>query len=84
MSPSNGPTGQDLTQLLDRLRPRIARLFERYRVSEPEAEKLVREVLVGIAYRWDRVREREQWVLDALARQVERQVERSSKEPEDE
>jgi len=84
MSPSNGPTEQDLIQLLDRLRPRIARLFERYRVSEPEAEKLVRDALVGIAYRWGRVREREQWVLDLLAKQVGKQAERTSKEPEDE
>jgi hypothetical protein len=84
MSPSNGPTAQDLTQLLDRLRPRIARLFERHRVSEPEAEKLVRDALVGIAYRWGRVREREQWVLDALAREIAKQAERSSREPEDE
>ncbi|HZF08388.1 MAG TPA: hypothetical protein VFE33_06315 [Thermoanaerobaculia bacterium] len=84
MSPSNGPTAQDLTQLLDRLRPRIARLFEHYRVSEPEAEKLVRDALVGIAYRWGRVQEREQWVLDLLARQVGKQAERPSKEPEDE
>jgi len=84
MSPSNGPTAQDLTELLDRLRPRIARLFERHRVPEPEAEKLVRNALVGIAYRWGRVREREQWVLDGLARKLERQAERAAKEPEDE
>jgi hypothetical protein len=73
-----------MAQLLDRLRPRIARLFERNRVSEPEAEKLVRDALVGIAYRWGRVREREQWVLGLLTQQVEKQADRSSKEPEDE
>jgi len=84
MSPSEGPTAQDLTELLDRLRPRIARLFERHRVSEPEAEELVREALVGIAYRWGRVQDRERWLLAVLARGAREHADRSSKEPEDE
>ena len=84
MSLRNGPTAEDLTQLLDRLRPRIARLFERHRVSEPEAEKLVRDALVGIAYRWGRVRDRERWLLDELARGAREHADRSSKEPKDE
>jgi hypothetical protein len=81
MSPHDSPTSQDLTQLLDRVRPRIARLFERHRVSEPEAEALVGEALVGLAYRWKRVRDRERWLLDEIARRVRERKGRASKEP---
>jgi hypothetical protein len=83
MSPSDGPTAQDLAQLLDRLRLRIARLFERCRVSEPEAEQLVCQALVGIAYRWGQVRDRERWLLETLARGARKRVESSAKEPEE-
>jgi hypothetical protein len=84
MSPSDGPSAQDLAQLLDRLGSRIARSFERHRVSEPAAEKLVHDALVGLAYRWGRVRDRERWLLEELARGTQEQADRSSKEPEDE
>jgi hypothetical protein len=84
MSPSDGPTAQDLAQLLDRLSSRIARLFERHRVAEPEAARLVHDALVSLAYRWGRVRDRERWLLEELARGVGENVDRSSKEPEDE
>jgi hypothetical protein len=84
MSPSFGPTAQDLAQLLDRLRSRIARLFERHRVSEPEAERLLHDALIRLAYRWGRVPDRERWMLEELASGTREQVDRSSKEPEDE
>lgn len=33
---------------------------------------MMSEVLVGIAYRWDRVRDREKWVLEALDKEIQR------------
>ena len=81
MSPNDGPTSQDLAQLLDRVRPRIARLFERQRVSEPEAEELVGEALVGLAYRWGRLRDRERWLLDEIARRARETKGRPAEEP---
>jgi hypothetical protein len=84
MSPSDGPTAQDLAQLVDRLRSRIARFFEREGVSEPEAAMLLHDALIRLAYRWGRVRDRERWLLEELARGAREHVDRSSKEPEDE
>ena len=83
MSPSVGPTAQDLAQLLDRLSPRIARSFERHGVSEPEAARLLRDALIRLAYRWGRVRDRDRWLLEELARGAREHVDRSFKEPED-
>ena len=84
MSPSDGPTAQDLAQLLDRSSSRIARSFERHRVSESDAARLLHDALIRLAYRWGRVRDRERWLLEELARGAREHVDRSSKEPEDE
>jgi hypothetical protein len=84
MSPSDGPTAEDLAQLLDRLSLRIARFFERHRISEREAARLLHDALIRLAYRWGRVRDRERWLLEELARGTREHVDRPSKEPEDE
>jgi hypothetical protein len=81
MSSSDEPTRDDLRRLLDRLQPRIARLFERHGVSTQEAERRTAEALIRLSYRWDRVRDRERWLLDALRKDL---AEESSKEPRDE
>lgn len=60
------PTQEDLDRLMRRLRPRIAAMFASRNVSAEEAERLVSEVLIGIAYRWRRVHDRAGWVLKTL------------------
>jgi hypothetical protein len=84
MSSSGEPTRDDLRRLLDRLQPRIARLFERHGVSTQEAEWRTAEALIRLSYRWDRVRDRERWLLDALRKDLAARPEESSKEPRDE
>jgi hypothetical protein len=84
MSSSGEPTRDDLRRLLDRLQPRIARLLERHGVSDLEAERRVREALIRLSYRWERVRDRERWLLDALRKDLTARPEESSKEPRDE
>jgi hypothetical protein len=77
--PSSGkPTRDDLDQFLDRLRPKIARLFERRAVPQEEAERRLREALIRLLYRWDGIRDREAWLLAALKKGI------GKKEPEDE
>jgi hypothetical protein len=44
----------------------------------------VRKALIGLAYQWERVRDREGWLLQTLTREAERCAAGSSKEPEDE
>jgi hypothetical protein len=83
MSSSGEPTRDDLRRLLDRLQPRIARLFDRHGVSPLEAELRVMETLIRLSYRWERIRDRERWLLDTLRKDLAR-TEESSKEPRDE
>jgi hypothetical protein len=84
MSSSGEPTRDDLKRLLDRLQPKIARLFERHGVSALEAERRVTEALTLLSYRWERVRDRERWLLDALRKDLAARPEESFKEPRDE
>lgn len=84
MSSISGPTNDDLQRLLDRLRPRIARLFDRHGVTVEEAESRVADALVRLSYRWDLIRDRERWLLATLEKDLEMHPEESSKEPRDE
>lgn len=83
MPSSDRPTDQDLARLLDRLRPKIIRRLRLSGVPEAEAERMVGEALIGVAYRWDRVRDRERWVLEFFEKEIQRYLEKPEKEPED-
>ncbi|HKH49980.1 MAG TPA: hypothetical protein VKM72_35445 [Thermoanaerobaculia bacterium] len=71
------PTKQDLDQLLEKTRERIAYLFRRHRCSPETATGLLREAVTALAHRWSRVRNREQWLFD----RIETAVLRTVKEP---
>lgn len=83
MPSSDRPTDQDLARLLDRLRPKIIRRLRLDGVSLAEAERMIGEALIGVAYRWDRVRDRERWVLEFFEKEIQRYLEKPEKEPED-
>lgn len=83
--PSSGePTRADLRRLVDRLKPKIARLFARHGVPTKEAEMRVTAALIRLSYHWDRVRDREKWLLTELQDALSMRQEKSSKEPRDE
>ncbi|HEY2295564.1 MAG TPA: hypothetical protein VGM86_33080 [Thermoanaerobaculia bacterium] len=83
--PSSGkPTRADLRWLVDRLKPKIARLFERHGVSGKESEMRVAAALIRLSYQWDRVRDREKWLLTELQDALSLRQEETSKEPRDE
>ena len=84
MSSSGEPTRADLRRLVDRLKPKIARLFERHGVSGKESEMRVTAALIRLSYQWDRVRDREKWLLTELQDALSLRQEKSSKEPRDE
>jgi len=83
MPSSDRPTDQDLAQLLDRLRPKIIRRLRLSGVPEAKAERMIGEALIGVAYRWDRVRDRERWVLEFFEKEIQRYLQKPEKEPED-
>lgn len=80
-SASRRPTKQDLDQLLERTRERIAFLFRRHRCSPETATALLREAVVALASQWGRVRDPEQWLFDRIEKAVLRTANPSSKEP---
>lgn len=84
MSFSGEPTRDDLRRLVDRLQPKIARFFKRHGVPTAEAESRVAVALVRLCYRWDRVRDREVWLLTELKDGLSLRQEKPSKEPRDE
>ncbi len=64
--------------MLDRVYPRVARLFDRRAVSGEEAARLLRDALIRLLYRWNSLRDREGWLLASLKKRI------GKKEPEDE
>jgi DNA-directed RNA polymerase specialized sigma24 family protein len=73
MVPSKGPSGDEpIGELLHRLRPEVERLLASYEIPEPEAAELLQEVLVVLSYRWERVADREAWLLATLRRRCQR------------
>jgi hypothetical protein len=84
MTSSSEPTRTDLRRLVDRLKPRIVRLFERHGVSGKETEMRVTAALTRLSYQWDRVRDRERWLLIELQDGLSLRQEKPSKEPRDE
>jgi hypothetical protein len=84
MPSSREPTGADLRRLVDRLKPKIARLFERHGVSGKESEMRVAAALIRLSYQWDKVRNREVWLLTELKDGLSLREEEPSKEPRDE
>ena len=80
---SERPTKQELDQLLERTRERIAYLFRRHRCSPETATGLLREAVTALMHRWNRVRDREQWLLDRIEKAVRRAENPSLAEPAD-
>jgi hypothetical protein len=55
-----------LDQVTEQVRPDLEALFERHGISQGDAERLLREALVRLAYQWDRIRNRSWWLLDSV------------------
>lgn len=81
---SDRPTGLDLERLLDRVRPRTRTIFRQRQIPEVDAEEMVAEALMEIAFRWNRIRDREHWLLGVLERRARQKADRLQKEREDE
>ena len=66
MRPTDGPSRRELDQVTEQVRPDLEALFERHGISQGDAERLLREALVRLAYQWDRIRNRSWWLLDSV------------------
>jgi hypothetical protein len=80
MSAQTHPTQEDLDRLMRRLRPRIAALFAARGVPAEEAERLMGDALIAIAYRWRRVHDRAGWVMKTLDKKTRPKPEKTQEE----
>jgi len=60
--------GETISALLVRLRGEIELTLATFRLEPGEAEAVLQEVLFMLIYRWDRIGDRELWLLSALRR----------------
>lgn len=76
MVPSKGSSGSEpLAELLRRLQPDAERLFARFRLPAAEAERILHEVTLVLTYRWDRIADKDAWLLATLHRRCQRWAE---------
>ena len=84
LRPTDRPSRRELDQLTEQVRPDLEDLFQRLGISQADAERLLREALVRLAYQWDRIRNRSWWLLDAIEKAARELPNLSPEEPEDE
>ncbi len=69
MVPVGDSRGEEqIVELLRRLRPEIEVILGAFEVPEDDAAEILQEVIVVLAYRWDRVSDSAAWLLVALRR----------------
>lgn len=66
MSSRGSERSRELQELLSRLRPRIVELLKLYEIPSIAAEEIVHDTFVALAVRWDRVSNRETWLLSTI------------------
>jgi DNA-directed RNA polymerase specialized sigma24 family protein len=83
MVPPQGTRDDEpVSMLLDRMRGEIEHTFARYRLQEQEAEEVLQEILFMLIYLWDRIGNRELWMVSALRRACLRRLEERQAEAE--
>jgi len=66
LRPMDRPSRRELDQLTEEVRPDLGALFQRHGISQADAERLLREVLLRLSYQWGRIRNRSWWLLDTI------------------
>jgi hypothetical protein len=70
MPPSNYPPPEDVFRLMMELRDKIVDRFLLLGIPTAEAKARLEAALWELLFRWDRVGDREQWLLNALEREA--------------
>ena len=72
--PSGTRNDEPIAEMLERLRPEIEYLLAVHGLEEGEAEEILHELLFMLIYRWDRIGDRDLWLLSALRRSCTRHL----------
>jgi uncharacterized membrane protein YccC len=64
------PQKGDLERMLRQLAPEIARIFREQAVTEAEARRALGDSLASFSRKWERIANRERWLLRNLAAAV--------------
>lgn len=83
LRPTERPSRRELDQLTEQVRPDLEDLFQRYGITQADAERLLRESLDRLSYQWGRIRNRSWWLLDTLERAARKLSNPSLEEFED-
>ena len=76
MVPPDGTRDDEpIAELLSRLRPEIERTFATHALGDRAAEEVLHEILFMLIYRWDRIGNRDLWLLTTLRRSCARRAE---------
>lgn len=81
LPPEGTREGEPIADLLARLRPEIEQLLASHGLAEGEADEVLHEILFMLIYRWDRIGDRELWLLTALKRSCLRRLQERSFRP---
>jgi hypothetical protein len=84
MPSSDHPSPEEIQRLVAKLRPEIVQRLQELGLSEAEAAERVKAALRELAYRWNRVGDRERWLLLKLSGEAPKLSTTPEKEPEDE
>ncbi|MFL6293999.1 MAG: hypothetical protein ACJ759_24140 [Thermoanaerobaculia bacterium] len=84
MASSDRPTPEEINRLMEKLGPEIARRFRAHGLSDAAAAARLETALRELAYRWNRVGDRERWLLQAIAGELPKLSTNPRKEPEHE
>jgi len=80
-NPEGSGSAASITHMVAALAMEIETLLCRFRLSEEEAEDLLREILLLAVYRWDQIESREMWLLATLRRACVRRLRRRAISP---
>ena len=81
MVPPDGTRDDEpISELLSRLRPEIERMLAIYALGDRAAEEVLHEILFMLIYRWDRIGNRDLWLLTTLRRSCVRRAEECARE----
>jgi hypothetical protein len=74
MIPESSPREEPVTALVEGLVLEIEPLLSRFQLDEKETEEVLREILLLLTCRWERIDSREIWLLAALRRSCLRRL----------